>query len=467
MKKIVILGAGITGLAAADRLLELGGAAVTVIDAHPYVGGLAATMRFGGVAGDLGPHRLYTELPEARQVWTRLLGDRLIRVRRKSRMLLAGRWIDYPLRSLQLLRVLGFGRTFHIATSLAMAKALSPLRGRPANFEQAMRRAFGAAAYRIAFESYTRKVWRTDPAELSAEIARLRLPDQGLVAAAARLLRRRSGGGPLRQFEYVRGGIGGLADALAERVKKAHGRVLLNSRVVAIHFGQTGATAVDIEQNGRRSGVDSDLVISTLPVPTVGALLPGGTIETRTALGGLEYLSLVLVYVILRRQHVGADHWLYFPDEMPSITRASEPKNFDATMAPPDRTCLCCEMTCRQNEPLWATSDETTAGRVVSEMSRIGLFRPDEILDAFVMREPWGYPIYMRDFEKSLEVLWAWFARIPNLIAVGRQGLYNHNNIDHCIVMGRRAAETAAQSPYPARDWHATLDQFSGFRIVD
>ena len=58
---------------------------------------------------------------------------------------------------------------------------------------------------------------------------------------------------------------------------------------------------------------------------------------------------------------------------------------------------------------------------------------------------------------------------VPNLLTCGRQGLYNHNNMDHSIWMGLRAA--AALNEHGVEDgqrhWYNHLDQFRHLRIVD
>ena len=469
MRRIVVLGAGVTGLAAADRLLELGVGRVTVVEAEPVVGGLAATIEGEGVATDLGPHRLHTELSEIQSFLPEVIGDRLFRVRRSSRMYLAGRWVAYPLRLGQAARSLGLGQVLRLGAGLATAKLRAALpRRSPATFAGAMQRAFGGPAYRSVFEPYARKVWRTEPSDLSAEIARVRLPARGVGAVFGRLLRGGRGpAGPLREFQYVRGGIGRLSEALAGRIARRGGQIRLQTKAVGLNFGSTGVCGVNVQGPNGAALLDADALISTIPLPALGAMAPGGDLDLRAALANLEYLSIILVVLIVGRERIGPDHWLYFPQEPPLPTRASEPKNFDASLAPPDRTCLCCEITCRRSEALWESRDDEIAGRVEREMIDVGLIRAGDVLSRFVVRKDWGYPIYALGFERQLEIIWPFLARFPNLLTVGRQGLFNHNNIDHCLVMGRRAAETAVADREPSRRWYASLDRFADFRIYD
>ena len=479
MKRVVILGAGVAGLAAADRLLELGGCDVTMFEAEPGVGGLAATVVRDGVATDLGPHRIHTELSEVRALLPDLVGDRLLRVRRSSRMLLDGHWIAYPLRAGQILKTLGFGTVLRFGTSMLAARAsgffarqagsLFYRRRASATFEDAMKRAFGAAAYRKVFGPYARKVWRVEPSQLSAEIVRVRLPQRRIGAIFGRALRRglfRSAG-PLREFLYVRGGIGQLCERLSDRIRQRGGRITLQSPVVEMKIGSTGVCAVAARQSGKTIWLDVDAVISTVPLPVLGAMMPVGEAAVRAALSSLEYLSIILVVLVAAKERIGPDQWLYFPQESPLPTRACEPRNFDSSLAPPGQTCLCCEITARRSESLWNTPDDKLAEQVEHEMAATGLFARQEIISRFVVRKDWAYPIYHLGFEKTLATIWPFLARIPNLVSVGRQGLFNHNNIDHSLVMGRRAAEAVATSPSAAHQWYDSLFQFAHFRILD
>src|SRR3989338_6798138 len=59
-KKIVILGAGLTGLSAAYKLAK-SGYPVIIIESQPQVGGLAATINHNGYYFDLGPHVFSTD----------------------------------------------------------------------------------------------------------------------------------------------------------------------------------------------------------------------------------------------------------------------------------------------------------------------------------------------------------------------------------------------------------------------
>src|ERR1700675_4544203 len=82
--RIIVIGGGISGLAAAHRLLELSqennfGLEILLLEAGPRLGGSIHTDRVGGVLVEAGPDSFISEKPWALQLCERLgLGSRLI-----------------------------------------------------------------------------------------------------------------------------------------------------------------------------------------------------------------------------------------------------------------------------------------------------------------------------------------------------------------------------------------------------
>src|SRR5690606_26468114 len=56
---------------------------------------------------------------------------------------------------------------------------------------------------------------------------------------------------------------------------------------------------------------------------------------------------------------------------------------------------------------------------------------------------------------------------VKNLITTGRQGQFNHNNLDHSMLRGIRSAEMKAVNIDNAGQWYSNLDQLTHFRIVE
>ena len=123
-RRIVILGAGVCGLAAAWRLLEKDPSLdVTLLEAGEEPGGLARSLVVGDHIADLGPHRIFTELPDVQEFLEQLAGPNLETVKRASRMWLRGGWIEYPPRPAEVMQHLGITTLAGAGASFVLNKA--------------------------------------------------------------------------------------------------------------------------------------------------------------------------------------------------------------------------------------------------------------------------------------------------------------------------------------------------------
>lgn len=477
--RVVILGGGVAGLAAAMRLGQLRpGTSITIVEREAVAGGLARAWAVNEFTADLGPHRVYTELPEIERLLPDLIArDQLVTVTRRSQLLLGGHFFEYPVRAGELLGQLGPVNMAGFALSALAGKARAAIRT-PHNFEEAMSDAFGARAYGLLVGPYARKVWKTEPRHLSVEVARVRVSAGG----AAQMIRRLVGRAhaekrrptALREFAYIRGGVSRLVESLLGRASQAGARLITGASVEAIEGTATGVSAIVIrDASGRAERLPADSVISTIPVTDLAAALEPLALDptAQAAARSLTYLGMMLVALVVRRPQVTPNTWLYFPEEHLVFNRAYEPRNFDPGMAPSDRTMAVFEVTARWDSDLWSSPDSDIASRVTTDACSTGLLREAEIEAAHVLRLRHAYPLYTTDFRAHLDAVCRGLEQFANLISTGRQGLFNHNNMDHSMLMGIRAAEclvNAAQcNESAAARWRANLGQFAHFRIVD
>src|SRR5690606_7906236 len=80
------------------------------------------------------------------------------------------------------------------------------------NFESVMSGAFGGELYRLIVLGYTRKVWKTDPRRIHADIARVRVSAGGLDRMLLRVIGMEKKGQEtaLRRFYFLPGGAATL-----------------------------------------------------------------------------------------------------------------------------------------------------------------------------------------------------------------------------------------------------------------
>ena len=95
-KKIVIIGAGPSGLSVSLGLAENKDFETTIIEKSNAVGGLARTINHKALRFDIGPHRLSPQLPEVVEAIQDLLGDDLLKKKNTHGVFLHGNFYYYP-----------------------------------------------------------------------------------------------------------------------------------------------------------------------------------------------------------------------------------------------------------------------------------------------------------------------------------------------------------------------------------
>jgi protoporphyrinogen oxidase len=467
----VIIGAGVAGLAAAMRLGESGRWRATLLERGAVAGGLARCLHFKGAASDFGPHRINSEIPEVLDLIKRVAAPSLMTVRRKSHICVRGQFLPYPPSPLALARGLGVGRLASFGAGW-LAEKLRPAPARE-TFESIMRRAFGGPLYEFLLRPFITKTWKTDPAQLHADAARARVSAGSISKLARSLLpgaSKDNDSGALGEFLYPRGGAESLVRHLREEAEGLGARTLLGAEVIGLDLDE--GLRVRRARLSDGSAVEGDAFLSTAPLTDlVARLLPPipELADARDAAGGLEYLGMLVIVLLIRRPRLTGDTWLYFPDPDLIFNRAYEVKSWDPAMAPADRSALCLEVTLRRDDPRWGESDQDWTRLVAEQVARLGLARLDEIEDGAVERLSHAYPIYALDYADRLGRALEGLARIPNLVTLGRQGLFNHNNMDHSIYMGLEAAKLLVEGGVDgaSRRWLRTIEKFRHFRIVD
>jgi protoporphyrinogen oxidase len=435
--RVVIVGAGPAGLTAA-YLLSQQGARVTVLEGDNTVGGISRTVRYKNFRFDIGGHRFFTKIRPVEELWREILGDEFISVPRLSRIYYNGRFFDYPLRAGSALRSLGPWNSLRILLSYLKWH----FRPHPVeeNFEQWVTNRFGKRLYEIFFKTYTEKVWGVPCTEIRAEWAAQRI--QGLSLARAILnavaLNKRSTKikSLINEFQYPRLGPGQMWEICRDRVEAMGNRVLLQHRVTGLDMSHGRVTAVRADTPSGEVRFPAEHVISTTDIRTLlRALSPAAPPDVLSAAGGLHYRDFLVVALIIDREKLFPDNWIYIHDPAVKVGRIQNFNNWSAAMVPePGVTCLGMEYFCFEGDGLWASSDDELIRLASSELHRLGLARDARVIDGSVVRMPKAYPIYDSVYRQHLDVLRSFLDSVSNLHTVGRNGMHKYNNQDHSML---------------------------------
>ena len=465
---VVVLGGGVAGLAAAHYLTK-DGWPVTVVEKSAALGGLCGSFRSHGFTLDHGPHKLYSVVPGILDEIRSLLGADLIEHKKRNRIRLLGRYLDYPLSLGNLLPLLGPARATRLGLGYAAA-LLGGVLGRrdPASYEEYVLQRFGRGVYELVFEPLAWKVWG-DPRQLSVDLARARIPSAGATELVLRLLKLKENTEDVDApyFYYPRGGFGVFPERLAAEVRRAGGRILTSSAPCALERVDGTIRAVHVDTGGATERIPCATLVSSIPMSALARLLYPGDRHVEAEVAQLRLRDLALVYLVIDEDRLVDDHWIFFPEKRYPFNRLFEQKSMDPSLGPPGMTAVCCDLTCDEGDAVWAAPDAELVRRCMDSLVEAGLTTPEKLRAGFVRRFRGFYPMYTVDYRERLGRVYVRLKEADNLVLTGRVGMFNYNNSDHCLDMGRFIAGGMTAGTAPRDIWSGLEERVRSYRIID
>jgi len=318
MHRVVVIGAGITGLAAAHRMRELAAERefpleVLVLDRATHTGGPLATVRRDGFTIETGADSFLTEKPQAAELARRIgLGDDLIPTReefRRTRVVHNGRLVDIPdgfsLMAPSRLGPVMRSELFSPAAKLRIAlEPLVPKRKdrRDESLAAFVTRRLGREVLDRVAQPLAGGIYTADPSRLSiaattprfvemeqrhgSVIRGLRIADRARAAAGTKT--QGTSGARWTLFATLRNGIGALPDALASNLGEC---VRLGVEVKQISPRGDGCTIVT--ESGEQFSADA--VICAAPAYAAARMVRAADPHLADLLGAISYASAATV----------------------------------------------------------------------------------------------------------------------------------------------------------------------------
>ncbi len=447
--------------------------AVTVLERDSAVGGMGKTITVGPYAVDYGPHTFHVrETAESRAVIEAIkpfFGEDPLVLTRGTRVLLRGKEYVYPLEMLQVLTGVSpllAARIMFDYLRATLKSAFAPPT-KEHSFEEWGVRNLGRTLYDLCFGIYSARVWGLPTSQISSKQAQ-RVAKLNLKNIILRTFGIRADPATyFTKYMYPRRGISLLYESMADAIRARDNCVLLNAAAVRLERASEGITRVVFRQDGREQTIECDGVVSTLPLPALVSMMqPPLPASVSAHAARLRYRSLKLIYIALKRPRLTDYHWVYLLDEQFTVNRMSEQKNVSADMIPSDRTMLCIELSCWRDDPIWCAADEDVYRIALKDLLQMGYgVAEDEVEDYYVTAIPTAYPVYELNFEDHLIPVLTGVHSVPNLLTLGRHGLFLNNSMDDNVLLGMKVADHIADNGLVSAAWLEQMLAFMNLRF--
>jgi len=429
--RVVILGAGPTGLGAAHRLKELGHTHFHIYDRAKQVGGLATSHKDQqGFVWDIGGHVQFSHYRYFDALMVAALGNRWLNHERESWVWIEDRFVPYP-----------FQNNIRYLTPESRWKCIQglvqiykqPFQGRPKNFAEWILATFGPGLADVFMVPYNFKVWAYPPAKMDYNWIGERVAVTDLEKVLYNVLHEKDdlSWGPNNTFQFPEfGGTGAVWESVANLVGREN--ITLNTEVTGVNPSAKKVHFAD------GSTADYDILISTLPIDRLVSL--AALNHLKEPAGKLMYSSSNIIGIGLSGKPPASltrKCWMYFPESNCPFYRVTVFSNYSPNNVPDinSQWSLMAEISESPDKPVDVQNvvDDTIEGLFQTKL----INKAHEVLSTWHYRAHYGYPTPGLGRDHALSAIQPELEKL-GIYSRGRFGgwKYEISNQDHSLMQG-------------------------------
>ena len=430
--RIVVLGAGPTGLGAAYRLAELGHDNWEIYERTDHVGGLAASVTDPhGFIWDHGGHVMFSHYHYFDDLVEKMLRGDYDEHMREAWVWIYGRFVPYP-----------FQNNIHrlppdVFIDCMMGIIESRDNEKRDNFDSWITSIFGEGIAEHFMRPYNFKVWAHPLEMIGTTWQGDRVPTVDIRRILENHVADRDdvSWGPNSLFKFPLLGTGMLYERIAEALPKP---VQFRKEAVSIDTNEKVVTFSD------GTSTPYDHLVTTMPLTELVKVIVDCPSELFTAAGDLKHTSGLFVGVGVADPCPSTKCWMYFPGPDSPFYRVTYLSNYSPQLTPGrDHFSLLAEVSVSDYKP---EDKGTVIDRTIEGMINCELLTPEQAANKVVSRElmhvPYSYPVPTLGRDAALAVIQPWLVE-HDIYSRGRFGAWRYEigNTDHSVMMGVEVAD--------------------------
>lgn len=426
MARIVIIGAGLTGISTAYHLENAGFSDYIIVEKEKTPGGLCRSIEHDGFIFDYTGHLLHASDDYFYQLIQEIVGlDRMNVIDRRSYIYSHETYTNYP-----------FQINLHGLPPAVIVACISEFVERtpnpnPRTFREWVLANFGKGLGDHFFFPYQEKIFAHDIDDLTASWTGRFVPPTSLRAMLAGALG--STAQPIgynARFLYPH--AGGIYSWIAPFAKAVRKEILLEHEVTAIDMRKK----IVRFKNGNSEPYE--LLVSTMPLNyCLDAIDETPAVALKQAQSQLKCNSVINFNLGINRPDLSDKHWIYFPEKKYPFYRLGFWHNFSPNMAPAGMSSLYGEFAHMQapREQVQELLDQSLAA-----VKKLFAISDTDIVTQKVISIAHAYVTYDHWRERNLPALLEQLMR-HNIYSVGRYGAWKYASMQEAVLDGKETAQ--------------------------
>jgi len=432
-KKIVIIGAGPTGLGAAYRLKELGHKNFMMYDRLGHLGGLASSYTDdAGFTWDVGGHVMFSHYKYYDDVFDRLMGEQYQMNMRECWVRMFDTWVPYPFQNN--IRYLPKQQQFECLAGLIEAQTKCDHK-QAKNFDEFIDAVFGEGIAKYFMKPYNFKVWAHPPRMMNKEWIGERVAVLDIQRALKNVVIGGDdfGWGPNNQFKFPL--FGGTGEFYRRFAGPLEGHYQLNKTVDFINLKKKEVRFQDGEI------VPYDVLISAAPLDKLCNDMLNGEVprEIKRATASLRHSGGYMVGIGIKQPCPSTKSWMYFPEDNCPFYRVTYLSNYSPYMTP-DKDKYYSLLTETSYSEFKPEDKATIVERTIQGLINAGLLKDEDrkdIVSTWLFDAKYSYPTPSVERDGILAQAIPYLEK-HDIYSRGRFGMWKYevSNTDHSLMQG-------------------------------
>ena len=430
MARIVIIGAGLTGISTPYHLEKKQCFEYKLFEKEATYGGLCRSITQDGFTFDYTGHLLHASDDYFYHLIKNLVGlDQLNVIQRRSFVYSQDRYTHYPF------QVNLHGLPPPTIVECIIGYLNRPQIAAPTTFRDWVLATFGSGFAKHFFFPYQQKIFAHKVNHLTAQWMQRFVPstslEQILYGALSYPSDEQAIGYNARFLYPKRGGIFTWVSQLA---KQLLGSIRTNSNVQNVNMNSKTVTF----SNGHIEPYD--VLISTMPLDRFLALLhEKASLHFAPAHHKLLCNQVVNLNIGVNHPDLSEKHWVYFPEKQYPFYRVGFWHNFSEQMTPPGCSSLYGEFAFKNRSKRWINQ---TIKQSMSTIKKLYEINPSDVVTEKIISIPHAYVTYDQWREQHLPQL---LQRLEEhaIYSVGRYGAWKYASMQEAVLDGKAVADQA------------------------